>query len=332
MLEIANADRQHGYRRNAAMLAHNAFVILFLAHTGMNWSSVQGLPWAGEHELGTERQGFRAVKYRAGGRLVSFEIQAVFLPTFRRFLRLRDYLLNGQNFDKLFGASGNGAKCIEPLKSKALTSIFDSLRRLDPGVPDIKSRQWRAGKSDWLLRKVDPSTTAVVLQNSEATVMSSYAAGSPTTQGEEMSAFFERLQSAVLERGAVVPNGVINAVGVCASYGNPHQVHPAPVESDCKGPEGCLFCDKFKVHADEKDTRKLVSCRYCILQTEHMVASEEHFHILFGPLLGQIAALLEDIAQREPGMVTRIEKEVEEGELDPYWAGKLEMLVDLELV
>jgi hypothetical protein len=331
-IAAANADRQDGHRRNAALLAHHAFIVLFLAHTGMNWSSVQSLPWTGEHELGAERQGFRAVKYRAGGRLVSFEIQAGFLPTFRRFLRLRDYLLNGEGFDRLFIASGNAVKRFEPLKAKALTSIFDSLRRIEPGLPDIKSKQWRAGKSDWLLRKTDPATTAAVLQNSEATVLASYAAGSPTTQGDEMTAFFDRLQSAVLERGAVVPDGVPNAVGVCASYGHPNQVLAAPVDSDCKWPEGCLFCDKFKVHADEKDTRKLVSCRYCIQQTAHMVVSEEHFQVLFGPLLKRIAGLLAAIDQREPGLVARIEQEVEEGELDPYWASKLEMLVDLELV
>lgn len=331
-VEAANVDRQNEHRRNAALLAHNAFIVLFLAHTGMNWSTVQALPWTGEHELGVERQGFRAVKYRAGGRLVSFEIQAIFLPDFRKFLRLRDYLLNGRAFDRLFVASGNGVKRVEPLKAKALTNIFDSLRRIDPGVPDIKSRQWRAGKSDWLLRKTDPATTASVLQNSEATVLASYAAGSPTTHGEEFGAFFDRLQSAVIERGAVLPNGVANAVGVCTSFGHPNQPATGPVASDCRSPEGCLFCDKFKVHADEKDARKLLSCRYCILQTAPMADSEEHFRLLFDPLLERIAELLAAIAQREPGLVARLEQEVEEGELDPYWAGKLEMLVDLELV
>lgn len=331
-LAAANIDRQHGHRRNAALLAHNAFIVLFLAHTGMNWATLQELPWTDAHEVGTERQGFRAVKYRAGGRIVSFEIQAVFLPSFRKFLRLREYLLNSVEFDQLFLASGASVLRIEPLKVKALTSIFDSLRRIDPGVPDIKSRQWRAGKSDWLLRKTDPATTAIVLQNSEATVLASYAAGSPTTHGEEMGAFFDRLQSAVLEKGAVVAEGVVNAVGVCSAYGQPRQVALAVVTPDCKAPEGCLFCDKYKIHADEKDTRKLLSCRYCILQTSHLVVSEEHFQLLFGPIISRIDFLLKAIDTREPGLVARIEQEVAEGDLDPYWSSKLEMLIDLELV
>lgn len=331
-IAAANVDRQDGHRRNAALLAQNVFIVLFLAHTGMNWATVQALPWTEEHELGAERQGFRVVKYRAGGRMVSFEIQAVFLPAFRKFLRLREYLLNGAAFDYLFAASGNGARRFESLKAKALTNVFDSLRRIDPAVPDIKSRQWRAGKSDWLLRKTDPATTAAVLQNSEATVLASYAAGSPATHGEELTAFFDKLQSAVLDRGAVVQGATSTAVGVCTQQGQPNQVLPGSVEADCKAPEGCLFCDKFKVHADEKDTRKLISCRYCIQQTAHMVVSEEHFQLLFGPLLRRITELLAAIEAREPGLVSRIESEVDEGELDPYWASKYELLVALELV
>src|SRR6185369_5914934 len=174
---------------------------------------------------------------------------------------------------------------------------------------------------------------AISLQNSDETVRASYAAGSPVTQAEELSAFFQQLEkAAVLARGTVVDHGVEIAVGDCASYGNPHQVKSAPVQSDCKAPEGCLFCDKYKVHADEKDVRKLLSCRYCIQQTAHMVASEEHFQILFAPILTRIASLIEDIDQREPGLASRIEQEVERGELDPYWSSKLEMLIELELV
>jgi hypothetical protein len=331
-LEAANGDPQHGQRRNAALLAHNAFIVLFLAHTGMNWATVRELPWADEHEINAGRLGFRAVKYRAGGRLVSFEIQSTFLRTFKKFLQLRSYLLNGVAFDRLFLAAGNTGRRLEPLKAKALTSIFDALRRLDPNLPDIKAKQWRAAKSDWLLRRTDPSTTALILQNSEATVLGAYAAGSATTQGEELRAFFDRLHASVLERGVALPGSIPNAVGACSAYGQPHQTTAAPIASDCKTPQGCLFCDKYRLHADERDTRKLLSCRYCVYQTAHLATSEEHFQQLFGPLVSRIGALLDMIDQREPGLVGKVEREVEEGELDPYWARKLEMLLELELV
>ncbi len=331
-LAAANSDHQDRYRRNAALLAHNVFLILFLANTGMNWTTVRQLGWGNEFEVGVERQGFRTVKYRAAGRLVSFEIQAVFMPVFKRFLELRAYLLNGREFEFLFLAGGNFVKTIEALNVKTLSSIVDSLQRIDPAMPSIMSRQWRAGKSDWLLRNVDPATAAIILQNSEQTVLRSYAEGSPTTQLEEMGSFLDQLQNAVLAKDVSVANGTASALGVCSSYGNPHQVFAAPIASDCRGLEGCLFCDKFKVHADAQDTRKLVSCRYCLQQTAHMTTSEEQFQSLFGPIFARIEVLLGEIDRREIGLVQRIVSEVDAGELDPYWARKMEMLIDLELV
>ena len=206
------------------------------------------------------------------------------------------------------------------------------MRLIDPNVPRISSRAWRAGKSDWLLRNVNPATAAVILQNTVPTVLRSYAEGSPTSQEDELGQFFEGLRGAVIAKGTPVENAVERAVGVCTSFGSPHQIVLAPIASDCHRVEGCLFCDKFKIHADERDTRKLLSCRYCIEQTAHLAESEEQFHRLFGPIFERIQLLLVEIDRRDPGMVAPIEEEVKAGELDPFWARKLEMLIDLELV
>jgi hypothetical protein len=221
---------------------------------------------------------------------------------------------------------------ISQLSEKALESILLSLRAIDPNVPQIRSRAWRAGKSDWLLRNVDPATAAVVLQNAVPTVLRAYAEGSPTTQEDELGQFFEDLRGVVIAKGERVANAVERAVGVCTSFGSPHQNAIAPIASDCRRVEGCLFCDKFKIHADERDTRKLISCRYCIERTAHLSESEEQFHRLFGPIFERIKMLLEEIERKQPGIVVPIEHEVNAGELDPFWARKLEVLVDLDLI
>jgi hypothetical protein len=331
-MSAANKDPQHIYRRRAAFLAHNAFTVLFLAHTGMNWSALRELPWNETYETGMERQGFRTIKYRAGGKMVSFEIQSVFFPTFKKYLELRTYLLDGVCYDYLFMAGESLARRVSRLSGTALDSILLSLRAIDPNIPQIRSRAWRAGKSDWLLRNVDPSTAASILQNTVPTVLRAYAEGSPTTQEDELGQFFADLRGVVIAKGERVENAVERAVGVCTSFGSPHQNGAAPIASDCRRAEGCLFCDKFKIHADERDTRKLLSCRYCIEQTAHLAESEEQFHRLFGPIFERIKLLLEEIERREPRIVARIEHEVQAGELDPFWARKLEMLVDLDLV
>ena len=331
-IESANKDKQDRFRRRAAILAQNAFVVLFLSRTGMNWEQVRDLPWADDEvEPEAERQGYRQIKYRAGGREVSFEIQTNFLGLFRKYLRLRRYLLNHTPYGYLFMTVDSGDTTqIERLSVKALTSVFDSFRRIDPMLESVKAKGWRAGKSDFLLRNTDIETTASILQNSVDTVIRSYAAGSPVTQQDEFGAFFEGLHSAVIAKDEEIKNGVENAVGLCSKFGFPHAVSDAPVKPDCHNKEGCLFCDKYKVHADDRDVRKLVSCRYCIQQTAHLANDEEQFQRLFTPIFNRIAELLDEIDAREPGIVDRITNEVEEGELDPYWARKLEMLIDLE--
>ncbi len=336
-ISTANQDPRDYARIQAAQMALNAFIDMFVASTAMNATQIIELAWGDdEFKLGVERQGFRTLKWRAGGKRCSFEISPVFIPKFRRFLNLRRYLLNGVECDYLFftlGANAGKSSIPRRLINRFAVSFAESLRRFDPSV-NVTAREWRAAKSDWLIKKTDPATAALILQNSERTLLKSYAAGSPTEHLNEMTRYFDRVSNVVANRGQQIEHGVERATGVCCDYGSPHEVSQnAPVTPDCRAPEGCLFCDKFKVHADERDTRKLLSCRFCLLLTAPLAASQEQFERLFSPILDRIQVILDEIDVREPGMVSRIKVEVEEdGELDPYWAGKIEMLTTLELV
>jgi hypothetical protein len=334
-IAAANADLQNRSRRERAMVAHNAFVLMFIANTAMNLAQVLELSWRGDYEIGVERQGFRAIKARAGNKVIHFEITTAFLPKLKRYLALRNYLLNGAACERLFFSLGR--RLIGPfskMREHVLDNFFTILRLIDPQLPKVAPRQWRAAKSDWLIRNRDPATAALVLQNSERTIVKAYAAGSESTHLQELSDFFARVGDLVVNKGQAIVSGIDLAVGACASFGKPSQVESkVPIIPDCRHPEGCLFCDKFRVHADERDARKLLSCRYCIQQTSHLAASEEQFQRLFNPILDRIQAILDEVDRREAGIIERIRREVEdEGELDPYWAGKLEMLMNLELV
>jgi hypothetical protein len=327
----ANADLNHISRRQVGIVAHNAFVVLFAANTGMNRSQLLSLPWAGQHDVTTERQGFRVIKWRANNRVCHFEIEASFLPRFRRFLELRNYLLSSAPYDGLFCTLGRETEPAPgPMLPSVVGAFFELLRTLDPQLPIIGFRQWRAAKSDWLVRNTDPATAAMILQNSEQTVLKAYAAGSESVQREEMSAFFASVREVVINRGERIENAVERAVGVCTSFGAPTQCEGS-ITPDCRQVEGCLFCAHYKVHADECDTKKLLSCRYCLHQTSHLASSEEQFQQMFGPILDRIQVLLDEINLRDPGIVDRLHPEVEAGDLDPYWASKMEMLINLEV-
>lgn len=330
-LAESNEAYRHHSRLALASEALNAFLVLFVAHTGMNLAQIQDMPWDGEFDVTVARQGFRAVKWRAGGRPVSFEVQPVFIPLFKRYLELRAFVVGPQDFGYLFLAYDAPSKSIGPISSTSLHTFHRGvLQNIDPALPMISAREWRASKSDWLLRNADVATTARVLQNNEKTVLKNYAAGSAVTAMTEMSAFLGAVADKVLST-EVAADELIGPVGSCVDYGNPCSVAGAAPAASCRTPEGCLFCENYRVHADEQDARKLASCRFCIRQTAALAPSAEKHQLVFGQTLDRIDELLHEIAQR-PGkaeMVRRVEQEVAEGELDPYWAGKLELLANL---
>ena len=329
-MNSANADFNHSTRWNLAQLAQNVYSILLIAVTGLNWSQVISLPWADNFETSSSRQGFRTIKWRAKGKLVSFELPALSLPRFRRYLLLRRYLLQGENYERLFFHRESPKN---PLRDFHITfnTIFKVLQRIDPGLELITAGEWRAAKSDWLIRNTDLSTTALVLQNTERVVLRHYIEGSETLHQEEMSNFLVSMSSVVDKSDGSIKPLTSRAVGTCTSFGNPASIdvnQAAP--PNCREAEGCLFCDKFRVHADVDDTRKLLSCRYALSLMAPTTDSLEDYSRYLQPLLSRIDNIVFEISRINPAMVARIKTEVEsDGVLDPYWANKVQMMLFL---
>lgn len=330
----ANTDFDHIRRWEAARQAASCFPLLFVAHVGLNAEQLCQLPWEADFEVSPERQGFRTVKLRAGGRQVSFEIQPSFLPLFRRYVALREYVLKGRDCPWLFFSCTRQDSIPTMLDRNFLSNIQGHLRLVDKDLPLLSARVWRACKSDWLLRNTDPATAALVLQTSLPTMLKHYSAGSKTTAMVEMSDYLNRVADKVLNATDSTPMQS-GPVGGCLNYGHPSEV-PGDIKDkpNCKNPEGCLFCSQYRVHADERDTRKLLSCRSCIQQTASFSKSAETFLDVFGPVVARIDSLLDEIRQRDGGadMVTHIENSVEDGDLDPYWARKMELLSNLGML
>ncbi|MEW8646712.1 MAG: hypothetical protein AB2563_11490 [Candidatus Thiodiazotropha endolucinida] len=336
-LSESNSDTHHYARLSRAVTASSSFFQLFLANTGMNLESAITLTWQDEYEIFKTRQGFRQIKARAGYKSTSFEIQTKFVKKFKKYLKLRSYLLGDDTSDLLFFSRGRTFIDNPTRLPNSLTTNFSRvLRGIDPLIPRFGARQWRANKSDWLLRNHDPATTASLLQNKEHTVLKHYSAGSELRATEEMGNFFEHLS--LLRNSDCEPSGTVDsAIGKCSHFGDADatEVDP-PVPPNCHQPEGCLFCKRYFLHADETDARKLVSFRYCINQTAHLSASPEHFASIFEPIqhrINQIIDLIKNVGKKETAMINRVITEVEEDELlSPYWANKLHMLMELGVI
>lgn len=222
VLAASNMDLHCYHRRTLGVLAQKAFLLMFIAQTAMNTAQVVALPWSADYDVTEERQRFRSIKWRAGNRTVHFETTSAFLPRFESYLKLRDYLLDGLSCDFLFFSCGPNLSH-NPEKLPFIPhDLFRTLRRIDPNLSNVLPRELRASKSDWLIRNTDPATAAMVLQNSEKTVLRAYAAGSETLHMEEMSNFFNLVADVVLNNGKAIDHGVDCALGLCSSYHNPH--------------------------------------------------------------------------------------------------------------
>ncbi|MBO1271133.1 hypothetical protein J3L11_05645 [Shewanella sp. 4t3-1-2LB] len=322
-----NKNPRHFIRIFLFNYAQAAFYNLFLANTGMNSKQAFELDWNDDFKIDKDIQGIKVIKYRAKGRLQKFQISTTFLLTFKLFLKLREFILNGESFPKLFISHHNGKLNIQTLRRDYLTGLTRKhLGPLMDRVP-ISPREWRAYKATKILEqtKGDIQITADLLQNSTTTLKKSYGNISLEIATSEFNSFFERLK----ERSEI---GVSSTpAGGCVDLGQPITKHSS-VSPNCSIYEHCLFCEKYAFHADKEDVWKILSMKYVILETQCLASSIEHFNQLFSEVLGRIEHLIKlavETNKMTMNEVNKIEKEVQEEELSPYWKNKLNLLVNI---
>lgn len=344
LIQSANETADYSDRLRKGMFAAHSFLIMFIASTGFNPSQAIAVRWSEDLEAAvmnpeSTRQGFKMIKYRANHRVVHFEIGVEYMVFFRKYLKLRKYLLRGEKCDFLFfGFKGVDIKdpknSLVPLTPGAIKRWFIKVSRFCPDIPNITARHWRAAKQDFVIRNHDPMTASVIMQHSLNTAIKNYSNGSDVVHQSELNTFFGQIEKVILEKGASVDQGKSVPMGLCSSPNNPKTISETiPINPNCNTPDGCLSCDKFRIHVDEEDIRKLLSARFCIRIISKF--SDEQAAI-FQPLdyfLSRIDFLLGLLRGKDRGLVDQIENEVDaQGELDRYWQAKVEMFMELELI
>lgn len=117
-------------------------------------------------------------------------------------------------------------------------------------------------------------------------------------------------------------------MGSCKEESNPVavDVHPV-VNPDCMKTEGCFFCAQYRVHADETDLRKLLSCRHVLQQLAPLQGESSAADRVYVAVIERIDALLDELRCRIPQEYKQIEHDVQvAGNLSRYWAVKLQQL------
>lgn len=323
-------------RRRIVGWACQAYFMHFLTLTGENDSTAASQLFDGEYEVERAEQHFRNLKLRAGGKPVTYQLQNEFMPDFRRYIALRDYLLRhlwrqDSPYPYLFIKGVTKGVVPHQLTGEASRTIRANAARTFTGkLADGGSRQTRVTKGLWIRKEAGSQVAAYILQHNVPTANQSYTGRNEETATDELTDFFEHVHAALTK---AVTNDQDTATGHCGETGKPKLMPGSPVDVDCKQGEGCLFCAQYRPHADEADCRKLLSLRYLIDLSKDNAADQAHFQRVFEPVLARIDTWLDAFREKDTSItpvVERVKVEVYEHEqLTPFWYRKLEMLQDL---
>ncbi len=331
----ANENPQAFIRKSHAVTATLAFALLFGAETGINPSQLANIGWSTElskqiNSAGVTRQKFREIKFRAAGKKISIELSIEFMPKLKQYLMLREYVLGKVKCSKLLvvlDIKGHP----QGIKTNFMRLFNSRVSSLRISLPHVTSRQWRAAKQDNVLRREGPIVAARVMNHTLATALKAYSNGTHAAHLEEMGTYLSTVEKTIVRDRK--RRGLGSSVGACVEFHMPKPItQEIPIQPNCSSSEGCLFCDKYRAHADSIDIRKLLSCRYCIRITSNRAKSMEEYDKTFGAVLRRIDFLLLEISKYQKALVKEIENDVDAaGNLDQFWARKLELLFELEL-
>jgi len=339
-LDEANNNAQNTWRVTLAMVAQRSFLFLFYCNTGSNEQVVRTLETNGAIDATVQNQKFRALKWRAGGKIVTLVVPATFMPRLRRFMELRQYLLQDRKTPYLFFSLGNrnntppaqiGNCELDPHYKRLLIDI-------DPQLPRMGPRTLRASVDDYYLRLHDSVVAAAVMGHTVETEQKNYAHGSANDHHQEMTLFMTSVSESARRQRVIPLTDVtpeappLEQGGRCDSFGHPEALAAnAPIQPDCKDSQGCLFCTHRVLVAGDDDARKVASAAYVM---EQLILGPKHEDAL-RPSIIKCDEDLEKIASFPNcrAMVEKVRKDVYENEnLTPFWADKYQLFLELGIM
>jgi len=354
-MAAANQDPRNWHRVSVAALAAKAYAGLFLLITGASPTEFAQFSYkdALEVERSPLKKELSAIKFRAGSKATLYNIgRKNGLPLLREYIKLREWILNGESMDKLFFVvrGSNGRKDIKGFGDFWATSVMKRLHDsiagvfIDPRVPSLPARLMRKHKSNVQhTARVAPATVAESLNQTEAINISTYAEAAPEQQEAEFSRFWQSMRHAaviVRERSEKRSGDAITtAAGHCDSFNNPmlvSEVAASVIEPNCRTQYGCLYCLHYVCHSDEEDLHKLLSLQYVINAVRKAAPDTAHAEALYKELSIRIEFIIEALGERSESVKKVVEvvkqKVFEYGILTPFWESRLNRYETLGVV
>lgn len=336
-----NTNKRHERRIDFATLSMQAYMKLFVLLTGAQPTEVIQLEYSDkfEYEKDNLKNDFRAVKFRARGKVVSYSLGDRYgLALFQEYLQLREWILNGLHCKYLFFSVATSSDEADQLKVRQLKigrGFYRYYHRIR-GVyvandfGDISSCSTRKYKNLILSElKISLETRASLLNHTQETNRSDYTETTPDRQAAEFQAHWEAVKQA---RKHIDLTGIHNkktTVGHCTEEGKPEsEIENPPIEPNCKTQYGCLFCSKYSCHADGEDVHKLYSVLGVIDIVRNGSTEFNHAEKIFRTLSIRINEILEAVSEKpaeHKSMVERTKKKVMElGLMTPFWERRLD--------
>jgi hypothetical protein len=346
-IERANSCRYTKLRYTLASFARDAFLALFCANSGLNEKQIIELPEDLEIIKDTKNHLLCTIKNRAGGKEVYGTITNVFRPSLEKYMDLRKYLLRDRQHPKLFfRTSLDEDLALNDLDEGQLVNYYekiDKTLRLD--IPKLGYRQLRKFKSIWLRKHKGVKASANAMGHTTQTSDNNYSEENKETAETEMTTFFMKLSESVSDRiiGITLkefrsPEGdEATQAAHCKKPDNPMpEAQAVSAIVKCGNPRGCLFCDNFRIHADEEDVRKLCSQKYVTMETMSLADSESHFNEVHGETIARIDLYLDHISKLSKSkelLVKRIHHDVFSNEnLTPYWSKMMNFFISAGMI
>ena len=323
-----------------ALYACRAYFMHFLFLTGENDSTAASLLFNRNYVIENSNINFKSLKWRANGIPVKYDIQSEFIEDFKTYLRLRSFLLKQYNekHKELFLDLLNNQLVPASIDGNYNSKIRNTTSRIFIENDFIATgRTIRVTKGLWIRSKHGSSLSAYILQHSEKASTSNYTSSNFEDSSEGLTNYFNKLTNQL-----IVSPGIEKATpsGKCIEPHKPKAISEIKLSDTvtiaCRDQTTCLFCNKYRIHADEKDIRKLLSMKYLIIQSEYLAASIEHFKNVYELTLTHIEVLLDQIkaqGKEQEQLIIDINQQVFEHEdLSDYWYQKLELLNELGVI
>ena len=343
-----NRDERSRQRLRIASLAVKAYACLLLLITGATPTEFSQFLYADALQVNKSplKKELSAVKFRAGGKVTNYNVgRKNGLSILQDYLKLREWLLDGRSYDKLFFTVSElrnpSYKELDALRdfptSDALQTFYRTLHAgfIDPSIPILTVREMRRHKSvTQHMGGFSVSTVANSLNHTETMNLGRYSGGTLEHQKSELSKYWEAVQTAaasIKEQSEKADQLIPIASGQCEQFG---AASPAPqfassisILPDCQTQHGCLFCVHYVCHSDETDINKLMSLQYVVNAVRRSAPDMEHAELLYSDLSARIDYILNALAERGDSVAKIVEKVRTTvhvyGVLTPFWETRL---------